>query len=396
MEVPREQAEKLREVVLNLNDKMNALLQQEKAEFLAAYRAHTKKIQEDLTRLRARVAEEEASFQKDEKVRQMQNDRDRFRNDALLLDAQTLAMKKQLMDMKTMLEVLEDDRNFLVKQLRSAKQDNDAVRAELTGEGGGWISGSSDAEGRHGEKKTDVNSTSSMSTAELLDNLKASISRTEDQLPQLVARHRSSNERLSVAHEGAHHVGTVRNHWIVDGVRRELCGVHAAIGTERKQRETLERAVAHLTQRRRTHWLETLLLECIEQVTGNIEKRRCSVEATNRKGASHRTSAKRDRGVEISDAAITTNQWNEAALHLDWFTAPDRVEVLRVLLNDMRLRKALKARATRCTEQMQRVTALQSEEPADRTNRERDSIKPAPKVSRISKRVEIERCSRKM
>jgi hypothetical protein len=48
-------------------------------EFLAAYRAHTKKVQKDIAMLRARVAEEEENLHRDEKVKRLQQDRDTFR-----------------------------------------------------------------------------------------------------------------------------------------------------------------------------------------------------------------------------------------------------------------------------------------------------------------------------
>ena len=430
MEVPREQASKLREVVLNLNEKMNALLEQEKAEFLAAYRAHTKKIQEDLTRLRARVAEEEASFRKDEKVRQLQGDRDRFRSDALVLDAQTLAMKKQLVEMKTNLEVLEDDRNFLVRQLRRAKQNNDAVRAELTGESGGWgneggaATPDEQAQRRNcadsGSEGDDLKSASSMSTTELLDNLKASINRTEEHLPQLVARNGCGSSGggggelpfdstawasalepfgglMTIADRGTKGGSAVDGcssggyeNRVVNGLRRELRGVSAAVSVERKQKETLSRAVAELAQRRETHWLEALLLDCVRQVLGEIEFRRrpsggiggdskrkagagggglggdSSFEgsATEARRAHQQPSA--GTASQVGVGSLSLDRWGEAPLHLDWFTAPDRVSALNLLQQDRRVRVALSARLARSAAAAQREAQREASDIAHR------------------------------
>ena len=71
LKVVHEQYEKLEHVVDNLNEKTRGLLLRERREFLAAYRAHTYKIQNELRELRRRVAEEQSSQQKDEKVKQL-------------------------------------------------------------------------------------------------------------------------------------------------------------------------------------------------------------------------------------------------------------------------------------------------------------------------------------
>jgi hypothetical protein len=82
MELPRENARKLLDIAAQLNDQMKGLVDKEKQEFIAAYRAHTRKIQEDLARLRSRVAEEEESLHRDEKVKRLQGDRDSYRAQA--------------------------------------------------------------------------------------------------------------------------------------------------------------------------------------------------------------------------------------------------------------------------------------------------------------------------
>ena len=87
LRVVHEQYEKLENVVDNLNEKTRGLLLRERREFLAAYRAHTFKIQAELRDLRKRVAEEQSSQQKDEKVKQLREDCGWFRQEALDLDS---------------------------------------------------------------------------------------------------------------------------------------------------------------------------------------------------------------------------------------------------------------------------------------------------------------------
>lgn len=110
--------ERLSVVVDNLNVKTRMLLQKERAEFLAAYRAHTYKVQRELETLRERVKEEESSQQKNQKVRRLQDDREWYRKEALSLDEAVTASKEQLSSTRIRLEVQEEDRNWLVRRRR--------------------------------------------------------------------------------------------------------------------------------------------------------------------------------------------------------------------------------------------------------------------------------------
>ena len=67
MRVVAEQYEKLEHVVGSLNSKTRDLLLRERKEFLAAYRAHSFRIQDELQELRAKVQAEQSSSRKDEK-----------------------------------------------------------------------------------------------------------------------------------------------------------------------------------------------------------------------------------------------------------------------------------------------------------------------------------------
>ena len=139
MRVVHEQFEKLEHVVDNLNEKTRGLLLRERREFLAAYRAHTFKIQNELAELRKRVAEEQSSQQKDEKVKQLRDDCDWFRQEALDLDAEGSSLRDELHSLKDRLEQSEDDRNWLLKELtrtiaRAEKRDAAAATWRVRGD----------------------------------------------------------------------------------------------------------------------------------------------------------------------------------------------------------------------------------------------------------------------
>lgn len=131
LKVVHEQYEKLEHVVDNLNEKTRGLLLRERREFLAAYRAHTYKIQNELRELRRRVAEEQSSQQKDEKVKQLREDCDWFRQEALELDAKSATLRGDLHGLKDRLEIAEDDRNWLLKELTRTKMQTDLLRGAL-------------------------------------------------------------------------------------------------------------------------------------------------------------------------------------------------------------------------------------------------------------------------
>ena len=96
MGAPRDNARKVSDVADQLSEKMRGLLDKERQEFTAAYRAHTRRVQEDLARLRQRVAEEEDAIHRDAKVRLLKSERDNFRTEALALDTGNAALTKRL------------------------------------------------------------------------------------------------------------------------------------------------------------------------------------------------------------------------------------------------------------------------------------------------------------
>ena len=104
MRVVAEQYEKLEHVVGSLNSKTRDLLLRERKEFLAAYRAHSFRIQDELQELRAKVQAEQSSTRKDEKVRRLKEDCDWFRREALRLDEEGTKMTQELHKLKTQLD----------------------------------------------------------------------------------------------------------------------------------------------------------------------------------------------------------------------------------------------------------------------------------------------------
>ena len=134
MRIVQEQYEKLEHVVGSLNSKTRELLLRERKEFLAAYRAHSFKIQDELQELRAKVKAEQSSQRKDEKVRRLREDCAWFRKEALKLDAEGTKMTQELHGLKTQLDDSERDRTWLLTELARTQTTTELLNKKLADE----------------------------------------------------------------------------------------------------------------------------------------------------------------------------------------------------------------------------------------------------------------------
>jgi len=356
MKDPRENCRKLMDVAGQLNEKMKALLEKERHEFVAAYRAHTKKIQEDLARLRARVAEEQESLHRDEKVKRLSRERDDYRAQALALDAGNANLSASLEATRAKLEVLEDDRNFVVRALRKAAA---ASRKLAPSE--------KPANGRDGNEgglyalSVEDGSVESMDTSELLQNLQAA---TEDKEPLFLPSigNRSSGERSPRVASTNPNGGDeeVDEAAIVEALRNELKHLKKSGRNEQKALEKATREVQALQKRRENNWLEALLVACVKDAGDKVLRRRAEAEtrAAGSAGASKSAlmlamqanaaaagggggSPGGDNASESGADGLALDAWGEAPLRLETLTAADRTSALRTFLADPRVVTAL-------------------------------------------------------
>ena len=122
---------KVTHIVHNLSDKLGLVLKKQEKDFLAAYRAHMYNVQKELQNLRSKVDEAELAMKKDAKIVGLQKERNWFRKEALRLDSFSTNIKKDLKFMREKLLTIEEDRNWLEKQLKASKKQNKLLRAEL-------------------------------------------------------------------------------------------------------------------------------------------------------------------------------------------------------------------------------------------------------------------------
>ena len=112
----------LQDMVGKLESKMSGVLAKHERDFLAAYRAHNYTVQKELQDLRNKVKEAENSLQKNDKIHKLEEERSWYRKEALRLDGFTTSMKKDLKAMREKLDAIEDDRNWLERQLKASKK----------------------------------------------------------------------------------------------------------------------------------------------------------------------------------------------------------------------------------------------------------------------------------
>ncbi|KAG7383999.1 hypothetical protein PHYBOEH_009672 [Phytophthora boehmeriae] len=131
MAIVREKHAQLHDVVGSLSEKISAVLARQERDFLAAYRAHMYTVQKELHDMREKIHRNETVENKSEKIKKIEDERDWYRKEALRLDAFTTTMTKDLKYMRENLEAIEEDRNWLEKQLKACKKQNKLLRAEL-------------------------------------------------------------------------------------------------------------------------------------------------------------------------------------------------------------------------------------------------------------------------
>ena len=122
---------KVSHLVDNLAGKLGLVLRKQEKDFLAAYRAHMYNVQKELQGLRAKVDESELELRKNQKIVALQKERDWYRSEALRLDTFATNIKKDLKFMKERLSTIDEDRNWLERQLKASKKQNKLLRAEL-------------------------------------------------------------------------------------------------------------------------------------------------------------------------------------------------------------------------------------------------------------------------
>uniref|UniRef100_A0A7S0PG42 Cilia- and flagella-associated protein 157 n=1 Tax=Cafeteria roenbergensis TaxID=33653 RepID=A0A7S0PG42_CAFRO len=127
----RELHEQLSDVVVTLNSKVSRVLHKQEQEFLSAYRGHMYSVQRELQTWKDKADAARLRQERDQRMQRLTEECAWFRKEALRLNKFTTALKRDVTALRERLGAVEEDRQWLSRQLKAAKKDNKLLRAEL-------------------------------------------------------------------------------------------------------------------------------------------------------------------------------------------------------------------------------------------------------------------------
>ena len=113
---------KLMGVVRTFGEKVGGMIDKQRYEFMTAYEHHMQDIQNELQSLREKVAEISGDATRKSKLETLDSNQTKFKTEALHLDTETLAQRKQLRKLVNKLHSAERDRDWVFKRLKVAKR----------------------------------------------------------------------------------------------------------------------------------------------------------------------------------------------------------------------------------------------------------------------------------
>jgi len=122
LEQVRKDHGKLMGVVRTFGEKVGGMIDKQRFEFMTAYEHHMQDIQNELQSLREKVSEISGEETRKSKLETLDVNQTKFKTEALHLDAETLAQRKQLRKLVNKLHSVERDRDWVFKRLKVAKR----------------------------------------------------------------------------------------------------------------------------------------------------------------------------------------------------------------------------------------------------------------------------------
>jgi hypothetical protein len=127
----RELNGQLGDVVKTLNSKVSRVLHKQEAEFLSAYRGHMYSVQRELQSWKDKADAARLRHERDQRMQRLTEECAWFRKEALRLNKFNTGLKRDVQLLREKLNAVEEDRDWLDRQLKAAKKDNKLLRAEL-------------------------------------------------------------------------------------------------------------------------------------------------------------------------------------------------------------------------------------------------------------------------
>lgn len=261
----------------------------------------------EMNDLRRRADEEETKSRRDAKIRSLEKELDWFMNEALRLDELCKKYKKELDKWKGKSEALEDDRQFLENQIKTAKKNNKTLRGSVEKAQTAAYSALVAADNQTAEGGGSVTAAPALALPPSGPPPRVPVSAAERDLAAIA---RASGENPSNG-----------------GLSEELEGRYSTCVQKLKaQLQTEQRLVAKLRavsehQFGEPSELESFLLECIDQIKGDVQERRRSM-AAEREALTGKKALKED-GTPIRVPEV----------QLEDFQVADRRKVVELLLS---------------------------------------------------------------
>jgi len=276
----------LQKLADTLDEKVEEMLNEHERDFFVAYKNHMYTVQKEFQALKQKADEEETKTRRDAKIQSLEKELDWFMNEALRLDELCKKYKRELDKWKGKAEALDDDRQFLESQIKTAKRHNTQLRGAV-------------------EKAQ----TSAYSALVMTD------------------------DRMMPAEEGESNVQdqaeSPEQH---TGISRDLEERYvSAIKSLKHQLEQEQRAAAKLRSVSERQFgepseLEAFFIRCVDKVKGDILERR-------RGAKQNALTAPRKQHGKIGYPAQRSGSESIDSLNVDEFTAADRRHVVELLLS---------------------------------------------------------------
>ena len=131
MKIVHKQYSLLESAIDELGNKLSGILAKQESEFLGAYRAHMRNIQNDFKELRSEIEEKEKAIENNVKVKELEKERDWYRNEAMHLDTVLHNTKTNEENMIEKVDELEEERSWLTKQLKIVMKQKSSLEYQL-------------------------------------------------------------------------------------------------------------------------------------------------------------------------------------------------------------------------------------------------------------------------
>mmetsp|Transcript_4307 Transcript_4307/g.6379 ORF Transcript_4307/g.6379 Transcript_4307/m.6379 type:complete len:127 (+) Transcript_4307:160-540(+) len=126
MDAVTDKYNKLQEAIEAIGSKIHGIISQNEEDFLAAYKLHVTEVQSELRTLKLTVDEKDAALSSNERVKNLELERDWYKTEALRLDAQLVQERKTAKEAKERLEEMKFNHDCLSKELQQIKRESKA------------------------------------------------------------------------------------------------------------------------------------------------------------------------------------------------------------------------------------------------------------------------------